>query len=383
MNIEELIRFHNECGYLDFKLEEYRAPKRADLIKDVLAFANADYSGDRYIIIGVKKTGAEITINPVIHPEDAAGIQQYIHANIIPELSISYEPFQFEGRQLMVLTIHAPKDQPYAAAKDIQANGKTILRKNEMLIRKGTYQIAMGRADLDRIYAQKFKPGGFDGKLEVTFENGSRSLEIPCIHGLETPSLRNKREIKEQIRWKEELLQKDPKTYSQRFGNHRGAQTSYSEMDLPALRNELQYVKQRFEIEDNHFQNEAMAFKLNLLITNNGSQHLEKAMVRLDFPVVEDIKIMDKIPLTQFQASIATGIDHHAGYPRVSKINDRIVVTAEPGDIRHHVPIKAFKQALRVTVGEDLIGRSVKFNVTIHGSNLTFPQVQELELTVA
>ncbi len=45
MNFYDLIRYHNEGENLDFKWEVYKDPKNSELIKDVLAFANAQTTG--------------------------------------------------------------------------------------------------------------------------------------------------------------------------------------------------------------------------------------------------------------------------------------------------------------------------------------------------
>jgi predicted HTH transcriptional regulator len=120
----DLIRYNNENGYLEFKLVEYRGEIRGNLIKDVIALANSYHMGDRYIIIAIKKHPHELEFNDIEKPEDSAGIQQYIHKNISPELKVTYEPFVYEGHKIALLTICDPVDQPYFAVRDIN-NRKT------------------------------------------------------------------------------------------------------------------------------------------------------------------------------------------------------------------------------------------------------------------
>jgi hypothetical protein len=54
MELEELIRFENENTGLDFKSGQYPTPAFEALIKDIVAMANAHFTGDRYIVCGVK-----------------------------------------------------------------------------------------------------------------------------------------------------------------------------------------------------------------------------------------------------------------------------------------------------------------------------------------
>ena len=50
-NIEDLIEYYDENLNLDFKGSQYAREKHADLIKDIIAMANADTHDERYIII--------------------------------------------------------------------------------------------------------------------------------------------------------------------------------------------------------------------------------------------------------------------------------------------------------------------------------------------
>lgn len=53
--IIELIEDYQEGDFLYFKREEYGKAKKHELVKDVLAFANSEHVGAKYIIIGLKK----------------------------------------------------------------------------------------------------------------------------------------------------------------------------------------------------------------------------------------------------------------------------------------------------------------------------------------
>lgn len=106
--LEEMIRYYQENDYLDFKLIEYE--KNENLVKDVLALSNSFSSGEKFIIIGLKKKENEHIFQEVIDPKDSASIQQLIHQNIIPELNIEYIPFTYEGKKLVVLIIKNPND---------------------------------------------------------------------------------------------------------------------------------------------------------------------------------------------------------------------------------------------------------------------------------
>src|SRR6266849_6310051 len=83
--IEELLH-EGESSTLDFKREQYRFikaadPEKSELLKDILAFANAWRRSDAYILIGVEevKGGRSRPVGVSKHLEDAH-LQQLVNA---------------------------------------------------------------------------------------------------------------------------------------------------------------------------------------------------------------------------------------------------------------------------------------------------------------
>jgi len=195
--IDELMAYHFESEYLDFKREEYNDQNKPNLIKDVMAFANANTPGDKYIIIGVDKKGGETELIPIEPKLDSANIQQYIHDNIEPELDIAYFPYEFKGTQLMVLQIKDANSKPYFTSKPVSfKNGKVLLKANECWIRKGSYQMTATRSDLEKIYEAR-KATELSKLVEVTFEDGTTAMTAaPKFVRYET-TYQNRRQARE------------------------------------------------------------------------------------------------------------------------------------------------------------------------------------------
>jgi predicted HTH transcriptional regulator len=184
MDIQELIEDHNEGIYLAFKREPFHADNKPELIKDILAFANASYTGDRYIIIGISKTHEKLEIFPVNNPEHPASLQQYIHDNVTPELIVTYTPYNYKGNNLMIITISNTNEQPYYPVKAINRGGKPFLKENDLWIRKGEHKVFGKREDLEKIYARKYAKNTLAGKINLKFKNDSDALEIAVISNL-------------------------------------------------------------------------------------------------------------------------------------------------------------------------------------------------------
>ncbi len=135
--IEELL-FEEESTTLDYKSEQYKFSacsfhEKSELLKDILAFANAFRRTDAYILIGVKenKGGRAEVLGNVEHIDDAQ-LQQFVNEKTQRPVDFSYKPFEFEGKQIGIFKI-GPQDRPIYLQKDY---GK--LKKNDVYIRRGS-----------------------------------------------------------------------------------------------------------------------------------------------------------------------------------------------------------------------------------------------------
>lgn len=130
--------FEAEGAELDFKRDQYpfqgtddRA--KSELLKDVLAFANAWRRSDAYILIGVQEVKeAESTVVGITEHIDDARLQQFVNSKTNRPVEFSYTPMQFRGKQIGV--IHIPiQDRPTFLLKDFGA-----LRRNTVYLRRGS-----------------------------------------------------------------------------------------------------------------------------------------------------------------------------------------------------------------------------------------------------
>ncbi len=145
--MEELLN-EDESSTLDFKRDHYPFEKATDeqkseLLKDILAFANAWRRTDAYILIGVEdvKGGRGKVIGVTAHFDDAS-IQQFVNSKTNRPVTFSYEVFPFETIQVGIF--HLPlQDRPIYLKKDF---GK--LKQREIYIRRSS---STDTADPDEI----------------------------------------------------------------------------------------------------------------------------------------------------------------------------------------------------------------------------------------
>ncbi|OLE97103.1 MAG: hypothetical protein AUG75_12255, partial [Cyanobacteria bacterium 13_1_20CM_4_61_6] len=144
---EELLN-EDESATLDFKRDQYpfvgaTDEQKSELLKDIVAFANAWRRTDAYILIGVEdvKGGRSKVIGAASHPDDAT-LQQFVNSKTQRPLTFLYEVFASEGVQVGIIQIPL-QERPVFLKHDF---GK--LKKNLVYVRRGS---STGIADPDEI----------------------------------------------------------------------------------------------------------------------------------------------------------------------------------------------------------------------------------------
>jgi len=140
--------YEGEGVELDFKREPYRFMQASDddkseLLKDILAFANAWRRSDAYILIGVEEVkGARSRVIGIADLLDDAALQQFVNSKTNRPVTFSYRSLSYEAKQIAV--IHIPVQQrPLYLKKDY---GR--VRANTVYVRRGS---ATAIADLDEV----------------------------------------------------------------------------------------------------------------------------------------------------------------------------------------------------------------------------------------
>lgn len=109
--------YEEEGTSLDFKREQYRFfgasdTDKAELLKDILAFANAWRRSDAYILIGVEEQpGAKATVLGITDHLKDADLQQFVNSKTNAPVDLSYAPADLEGKSVGVIRIPV-QDRP-------------------------------------------------------------------------------------------------------------------------------------------------------------------------------------------------------------------------------------------------------------------------------
>lgn len=136
-----------EGEIIDFKSHFYHQNKYADLLKDVLSFANAHSKNSKYIIFGVKDRENSKELVGLETFVDQSNIDQLLFENIEPFLDIQLHSIKYNEKKFQVLEIK-PDNRPYIMKKKY----KDKIDKGTMWIRRGATNDFVTRADLDKMY---------------------------------------------------------------------------------------------------------------------------------------------------------------------------------------------------------------------------------------
>jgi hypothetical protein len=188
MNANEIAQllWQNESNTLDFKRDQYpfdgaTDEQRSELVKDVLAFANAWRSTSAHILIGVEEVkharsipvGTEHLIN--------RSLQTFVNSKVNRPITFSYDAYEIESKSIGVLEIPV-QDRPLYLTKKY---GR--LEANTVYIRRGDTtdiatpdeiaQMGMKREQANNHPVLAFSLGNLDKRSKL---HGTLRVETTC-----------------------------------------------------------------------------------------------------------------------------------------------------------------------------------------------------------
>jgi hypothetical protein len=150
--------YKGESPTLDYKQAQYKFAgatdrEKSELLKDILAFANAWRNEPAYIFIGAKDGKGEkaevVGISKESHIDDAV-LQQFVNEKTNKPIIFSYLPFEMEGKNAALIYIPV-QERPFYLNKDFGRNNQSeeyALKKTHVYIRRGS---STGIAEPDEI----------------------------------------------------------------------------------------------------------------------------------------------------------------------------------------------------------------------------------------
>ena len=387
-DLDDVIRYERENTALDFKAKQYA--KNEDLLKDLIAMANSDVSGDRHIIVGVKMfpdSSREFWSIEKKDFVDSGNYHQLVRGNIEPEIHFDYDPYEFEGHLLGVLRVYDCNDQPYTMRKDYGP-----LKAGDAWIRKGTHQPRLMRPDLDRIWQRRTTE--FTAKIKIGFHAPSMPKEIalPAIGKLALPSERAAEKIRSILKEREQPPPQGELSLSRHLiesGVFPGSLLNpppYEHRSTKNLRENLEKVKDSYRKDDLYELYEVHGEKINFVVLNEGESYVEDASIDVKIPRLDGLRVAQQIH--QMPDRGPFGIERYVPgilgmqYPNVRYQKSHIRVRQDIGSLRHGIPVFAFQEPIRVVFEDALVGQKVELECLLYGKQLRTPRSETLTIQV-
>lgn len=138
MNINELL-YQEESSTLDFKEEQYRFVDeknkhiKSELLKDILAFANAWRESDAYILIGVREIkGGKSVVVGIDDDIDDASLQEFVNKKTNRPLDFQYCTILIDDKKIAYIQIPVQR-RPFYIEKEY---GR--IKSNTVYLRRGS-----------------------------------------------------------------------------------------------------------------------------------------------------------------------------------------------------------------------------------------------------
>jgi hypothetical protein len=358
----------SEGTRLDFKAQQYRFvtatdAEKSELLKDILAFANAWRTGPAFILIGVGagKAGerALLGIAPTDHIDDAA-IQQFVNEKLNRHLVFSYQPFTFDGKTYGVIEIPV-QVRPFFADRQygrVQGNSVYYRRGSSTAVASPDEVAQMGRDD--RQFGERAQPN-----LTVDFADLSKRGLLGTTIGLEVQrhAAHDRRNLPDHV--------------------------EDSSGDLPSYLTPLRSrARREFWRELADYVRKRRRFgSFELAIRNQGEQAAEDVRVVLTVGAT-GVELCDESDLPDYPRSdddfiggfrfpgIAPLLNERRGLPSIGRQASHWEVVIEPGRIR---PQETFWVPEPIFVSSAASGNA-ELKVSVYAANLSDPIITSLML---
>lgn len=233
---------------------------------------------------------------------------------------------------------------------------------------------------------------GFIGKVEICFSgyDSCKEIKLPTRGNRLLPSQQEKKKIEKLIEEKKKNFKieiVDDKIFSPLEALkaiNPFFPRSLEQMSLQELEKRLSEIEEIYEEDDLYDFYEVNVNKINISIHNKAKSYIEDASIQIKTKKMDGLKIVNRIinePTSSIFDFSKLNIKNRK-YPFVYELNSYIIIKEEIGIIKHHVPISAFEEPIRIVLLDQLIGEVIILKCAIYGKNLVEPLRENLKIQV-
>ena len=369
---------------IQFREAEYGAAGARDFLRDVIAMANAEVEGTRYIVVGVRIDARGCKEYRNIDGDDFAGNPSYaaIAGEFIePPLRLRYQPVSIEGNCVGVFEIADSQDKPYM----MRVDHSETLRRGDAYTRVNDRAVKLGRRQLQLMFEKKFRESVCDEDLDIGFPGDiiHKDCRIPLCDLSRLPSAVATAKLQQLIDSKRRARPSGSTSLLARLTYARlfGAEKPYQDLSPRELEAEMRQVHERYRDSDENYLFEKHAQKLQIVVYNQGGESIRNASLSLVMPNHAAFHVADQLPkIHQDGRYVERAPAEQADYPSVTLDNGSIQLAANVGDIPAGELIEVFGRQPRLCVGKELSGRRVDVQYELFAQNLRVPARGTLRL---
>ena len=369
---------------IQFRKQKYGSSGIRSFLRDVLAMANAQVEGPRYIVVGADFDSRGRKVVHAVDAEDFSGKPSYqslANEYIEPPLRIRYKPVSLDGKRVGVFEIGDSQDKPYMMRIDYSEK----LRRGDAYTRSNDNVMKMGRRQLSELFERKFRDSVSAGDIEIGFpgEIIHKDLSLAVCDLSALPSAEASMKLDQLISIRSKSRSSGSTTVMARLTHARlfGADDPYVDRSPEDLMIEMQQLRVKYRNHDNHFLFESHAERLQMVVYNQGDEPIIDASLSLVMPNHNAFYVADKLPKLPRKDGFADRTpDEIASYPSVILKDDAVHVTVKVGDVPVGEPLDVFVSPLRLCVGKELSGKRFGIRYSLHGQNLRAPAKGNLRL---
>ena len=369
---------------VQFRGSRYGADGAREFLRDLMAIANADVDGSRYIIVGAAfDTGGRKHFSGVGR-DDFTGKPSYLalaREFIEPPVRLRYESVIVDDTRVGVFEIGDCQDRPYMMRKDFSET----LRRGDAYTRSGDRAVKMNRGQLQTLFEKKFRESVSGDRIEIGFPGDiiHKDRRVPVCDLSQLPSGVAATNIRQFMEVKNRMKSAGGNTMVARLTHARlfGTDSPYEDRSPEELAAEMRQIERQYREQDEHYLFEQNGQPLQFVVYNQGDEPVRDASLTLVLPnhnafyvatrlpkILDDGRFVDRMPSEQ------------SDYPSVTLSDDSIRVAANLGDLPAGEIVEAFARPLIICAGNGLAGRRIGIRFSLHASNLRAPARSKLRL---
>ena len=369
---------------IQFRKNKYGKNGAREFLRDLMAIANADVDGSRYIIAGAGFDDGGRKQLVGVERDDFKGKPSYLalaREFIEPPVRLRYESVIVDDARVGVYEIGDCQDRPYMMRKDFSET----LRRGDAYVRAGDRAVKMNRRQLQVLFEKKFRESVSGDSIEIGFpgEIIHKDKRVPVCDLSQLPSETAATNIRQFMEVKTRMKAADGNTMVARLTHARlfGTDSPYEDRSPEELAEEMQQIRRQYRDQDEHFLFEKHGQTLQFVIYNQGDEPVRDASLTLVLPNHEAFYVASRLPkLVEDGDFVERMPSEQADYPSVTLSDDRVRVSANLGDLPAGEIVEVFTRPLIICAGKDLAGRRIGIQFALHASNLRAPARSKLRL---